>query len=242
MRAVVRRPGRLLGPQRMRTAWERHHHKQQRAGRGQRDHQRYSDQRRHVHSCALLAGGQVDCWGSNDSGSLGTAPPLTAACRSRSAGSPTPPRSAPATITHALLSPAATSTAGATTKRRVGNGSTTNSSVPVAVSGITNATRSAPAPATRALCSRAAKSTAGATTHTVSWERQHHEQQRARRGQRDHHRDSDQRRMRTTRALSSRAAKSTAGARTYKGSWVTAAPTEQQRAGRGQRDPIGAAP
>ena len=94
------------------------------------------------HTCALLTGGSVDCWGYNGYGELGngtTTQQLDPGGGERDHRPP--PRSPRAGIHTCALLQAAASTAGATTiYGELGNGTTTDSSTPVAVSGITTAT------------------------------------------------------------------------------------------------------
>ena len=83
LRAHQRRRRAVLGRQPLRRARQRDHHRQRRAGPGQR-----ADQRRGVHrrpatapSARRLSTGQVDCWGDNSVGELGTgtvgSPPMS---------------------------------------------------------------------------------------------------------------------------------------------------------------------
>ena len=67
-------------------------------------------------TCAVLSTGHIDCWGETKKGSSETAPPTAPTRRSKCRASATPPRSPrPVKATPARCSPAATSSAGATT-------------------------------------------------------------------------------------------------------------------------------
>lgn len=94
------------------------------------------------HTCALVSGGTVRCWGDNLFGQLGTA---TAAATSSSPvtinglGGTVTAIAAGSVHTCALISGGTVRCWGNNGQGRLGNGTTTNSSTPVSVTGISNA-------------------------------------------------------------------------------------------------------
>ena len=79
------------------------------------------------------------CWGSNSLGQLGNGTTSIRRPRSASPGSPTRSASVRATGSRGALRSTGRLRAGATTYGRLGNGTTTDSTTPVAVSGIADA-------------------------------------------------------------------------------------------------------
>src|SRR5208282_693602 len=95
-----------------------------------------------LHTCALLSNGTVECWGYNSNGQLGngtTTNSSTAVAVSGLSGAATA-IAAGQDHTCALLSNGTVECWGYNSNGQLGNGTTTNSSTPVAVSGLSGAT------------------------------------------------------------------------------------------------------
>ena len=139
-----------------------------------------------ITACALVSGGAVDCWGGNVDGALGTGTttgPFNCSTVGTFAGWPcstTPVAVAGLTgataiaiggsSVCALLSGGTVQCWGDNSSGQLGNGTTTSSASPVAVSGLTGRlpSRQAAIRPSRALSCRAARCSAGETTPTVN--------------------------------------------------------------------------
>ncbi len=94
------------------------------------------------HACALVAGGAVRCWGSNDFGELGDGTMLSSATPVDAVGiaGATSVVAGPYDTTCAVLAGGTVRCWGANAYGQLGDGTTTGSSLPVPVVGITGAT------------------------------------------------------------------------------------------------------
>ena len=135
---VGERDRQVLGRQRRRRVGERHHDQLVDAGRGERSDQRGRDLGGRLHSCALLANGTAKCWGYNGSGAVGERhhDRLVDAGRGERPDQRGRDRQRAVTIRVRCLANGTAKCWGDNADGQLGNGTTTNSSTPVTVTGL----------------------------------------------------------------------------------------------------------
>ena len=190
------------------------------------------------HTCALLAGGSVDCWGDNEYGQLGDSTTNNSDVPVAVSGISNATRvAAGAYYTCALLAGGSVDCWGRNYYGALGDGNTTSSDVPVAVSGISNATQVAAGEDHTCALLTGVASTAGAGTTGGARERHDEQQRRAGGGERDEQRYPGRRRRRPHVCAAYGQQRRLLGRERYGGTRGRYDEL-QRRAGRGERFPM----